>query len=132
VPMIRRYWPVAALLLFGVGCAPAGEQPAMQVANDFATALADADAQRACELLAPDTADLLESMSTLECEQALPALELPGGEMTEVQVWGDAAQARSADDVVFLRELDGQWVVVAAGCQEQEGGEPYQCDLQGS
>jgi hypothetical protein len=75
---------------------------------------------------------LLESLRPEGCQEALPTLDLPDAEVTEVEVWGDAAQARSEQDTLFLRELSDGWRVVAAGCQEQEGGEPYQCVLQGS
>ena len=94
-------------------------------------AVASADAERACELLAPNTVELLDSLRPEGCQRALPELELPDDEVSSIDVWGDAAQARSGRDVLFLRELHDGWRVVAAGCQAQEGGEPYQCVLQG-
>ena len=125
------WWPAALALIAATGCQVAGEEPALQVASEFAAA-AGSDAERACELLAPDTLELLESFRPEGCQEALPTFDLPDAEVTEVQVWGDAAKARSEQDTLFLRQLDVGWRVVAAGCQEEEGGEPYQCALQGS
>jgi len=122
----------AALILFATaGCQASGEESALRTASEFVTEIRS-DASRACELLAPDTVERLESLRPEGCEQALPGLDLPDAEVTGVQVWGDAAQARSGQDMLFLRELADGWRVVAAGCQEQEGGEPYQCVLEGS
>jgi hypothetical protein len=123
--------PAALVLAAVAGCRAAGEEPALRAASEFVTAMRS-DSGRACELLAPDTVELLESQRSEECRQALPSLDLPDAEVTEVQVWGDAAQVRSTLDTLFLRELDDGWRVVAAGCQEREGGEPYLCVLQDS
>jgi hypothetical protein len=124
--------PAAFALVAVVGCQVAGTDSARQVASEFVAAVATADAERACDLLAPNTVELLESLRPEGCQRALPELELPDAEVSNVDIWGDAAQARSERDVLFLRELDNGWRVVAAGCQAQEGGEPYQCVLQGS
>lgn len=121
----------ALALVATAGCQASGEEPALRTASEFVTEV-QPDAARACELLAPDTVEQLESLRPEGCEQALPSLDLPDAEVTDVQVWGDAAQARSGQDTLFLRELADGWRVVAAGCQEQEGGEPYQCVLAGS
>lgn len=124
---------LAALALAAVaGCQAAGADSAQQVASEFVAAVADSDAEHACELLAPRTVELLESLRPEGCQRALPELELPEAEVSSIDVWGDAAQARSGRDVLFLRELGDGWRVVAAGCQAGEGGEPYQCVLQGS
>jgi hypothetical protein len=132
LPVAGRLLPFALALAALTGCQVAGADPARQVASEFVAALATADAERACELLAPRTVELIESLRPEGCQQALPELELPDAEVSSVDVWGDAAQARSERDVLFLRELDDGWRIVAAGCQAQEGGEPYQCVLQGS
>lgn len=132
VTRCRVLWIPAVLVLIAVGgCQSAGQEPALQAASDFVDAVRS-DPGQACELLAPDTVELLESLRSQGCEQALPNLDLPNDQVTDVRVWGDAAQARSGQDTLFLRELDEGWRVVAAGCQEQEGGEPYQCVLQSS
>jgi len=122
---------VAVLAALATGCQAAEQDSARETAQEFVSAVGS-DAQRACELLAPDTVESLESLRPEGCQEALPSLELPDADVTDVQVWGDAAQARSGQDTLFLRELDDGWHVVAAGCQEQEGGAPYQCVLQSS
>ena len=123
--------PAALVLAAATGCQVAGEEPALAAASEFVTAVGS-DPDRACALLAPDTLELLESYRPEGCQEALPTFDLPDADVTQVQVWGDAAQARSEQDTLFLRELDDGWRVVAAGCQEQEGGEPFQCTIQGS
>jgi hypothetical protein len=129
-----RCLPVVLVLLVPgalTGCQAAGEEPALRTASEFVTAVGS-DPARACELLAPDTVEALESLRPEGCQRALPDLDLPEAAVTDVRVWGDAAQARSGQDTLFLRELDDGWRVVAAGCQAQEGGEPYQCVVQSS
>ena len=132
LPVASRLLPVVLALAAVAGCQAAGADPARQVASAFVAAIASSDSQRACDLLAPNTVELLESLRPEGCQRALPQLELPDAEVSSIDVWGDAARARSGQDVLFLRELDAGWRVVAAGCQAQEGGEPYQCVLQGS
>jgi hypothetical protein len=119
-------------MLWLAGCGSASEESARDAADRFVSALGSDDAGQACELLAPDTVSMLESLRPEGCERALPSLDLPGDQVTEVRVWGDAAQARSANDVLFLRELSDGWRVVAAGCQPRGESEPYECELGGS
>lgn len=114
------------------GCGSASEESARDAASRFVSALGSGDAAQACELLAPNTSSLLESLRPEGCEQALSSLQLPSEPVTEVQVWGDAAQARTPDDVLFLRELQDGWRVVAAGCQPRGESQPYECELEGS
>ena len=121
---------VAALLV--AGCGSAAEESARETADRFVSALGSDDAEQACELLAPNTSSLLESMSSQECAQALSSLDLPHDPVTAVQAWGDGAQVRTAGDVLFLRELQDGWRVVAAGCKPEGEGHPYDCDLEGS
>ena len=125
VPGARRRATVVAGLAVAAtlglaGCGSAGEQAAR-----------DADGEQACGLLAPDTERLLESLRPEGCQQALPSLDLPSDPVTDVQVWGDAAQARTAGGVLFLRDLQDGWRVVAAGCQPQGESRPYECVLAG-
>lgn len=117
-------------LLGAAGCGAAGEAPARDAATQFLTALEAADAERACGLLAPDTVESLESLRPEGCPQVLLSLGLPSDPVTEVEVWGDAAQARTAGDVLFLRELRDGWRLVAAGCRQRDGDRPYQCQLE--
>ena len=129
---VGRLVSVAFAFVAAAGCQVAGTDSARRVASEFVAAVATADAEGACELLAPATVELLESLRPEGCQRALPELDLPDAEVSSIDVWGDAAQARSGRDVLFLRELDDGWRVAAAGCREGEGGEPYQCVLQGS
>jgi hypothetical protein len=64
------------------------------------------------------------------CEAALTVEELPSGAVSEVQVWGDRAQVRTEEDVLFLVELDEGWRVAAAGCRPR-GDLPYLCEVGG-
>lgn len=121
---------VVALLMVA-GCGSASETSAREAADRFESALGSSEPGQACGLLAPDTADLLESLRPEGCEQALPALDLPRGQVSTIAVWGDAAQARAGDDVLFLRELRDGWHVVAAGCKPTGEDQPYECDLGG-
>jgi hypothetical protein len=125
-------WLSALALAGAAGCGAAEEENAREAATEFVTAVQSQDTGRACGLLAPDTVESLESQSSQQCQQALPSMELPGDQVTEVEVWGDAAQARSSSDVLFLRELADGWRVVAAGCQPQGADQPYECELEGS
>ena len=129
---IRPLLPAALLLAVVAGCQSAGADSARETASEFVTAVKSSDAGHACQLLAPDTMEMLEELRPEGCEQALPELDLPDAQISRIEVWGDAAQARSDQDVLFLRELTDGWRIEAAGCQEQEGGEPYQCALPGS
>jgi hypothetical protein len=58
------------------------------------------------------------------------ALNLPHDTVREVQVWGDAAQARVGDDTVFLREKAVGWRISGAGCAPN-GDRPYECEVGG-
>jgi hypothetical protein len=125
-------WNVA-VLLGSVGCGSPKEESAHAAADRFVAAVGSSDARQACDLLAPRTLEQLELTRHEGCEQALPSLGLPSDVVTEVQAWGDAAQARTAGDVLFLRELDAGWRVVAAGCRPpQDQNSPYECELEGS
>ena len=130
---VRGRWAatvcVAAALV--AGCGSATEESARETADQFVSALGSDDAEQACELLAPNTSSLLESMASQECAQALASLDLSHDPVTEVQAWGDSAQVRTASDVLFLRELQDGWRVVAAGCKPVGEGRPYDCDLEG-
>jgi hypothetical protein len=117
--------------LLGVaGCGAAGEAPARDAATEFVTALQSSDAERACGLLAPDTVESLESLRPEGCPRVLLSLGLPSDPVTEIEVWGDAAQARTANDVLFLRELSDGWRLVAAGCRREDAERPYRCQVE--
>jgi hypothetical protein len=106
------------------------ESEASAVAEAFSTAITNGDAAAACAVLAPETVEAMAASEGAPCEESLKPEELPGGAVGEVQVWGDRAQVRTGDDVLFLVELEEGWKVVAAGCVPQ-GERPYLCEVGG-
>ncbi|MET8161354.1 hypothetical protein ABZT47_33770 [Sphaerisporangium sp. NPDC005289] len=85
-------------------------------------------AQAACSLLAPSTAEDVGSGEG-GCAKAILRLGLPAGQGAgTARVWGDEAQVRLADDTVFLHRFAHGWLVRAAGCTPR-GERPYQCDV---
>ncbi|MFD1151669.1 hypothetical protein [Saccharothrix hoggarensis] len=121
--MIRFRWLLAAAMpaVLASGCGSGTEDLARRAAEEFTAAVAAGDAERACGLLTE------RARQDAECS----SLDLPGGAVESVEVWGDAAQARtSADDVLFLRELTSGWRVAGAGCAPQ-GERPYTCEVGG-
>lgn len=108
-----------ATLLVG-GCGSGTEDLVRRAAQDFSSAVADGDGARACGLLTE------QARENADCA----ALEVPGGPVEQVEVWGDAARVRTAGDVLFLRELAVGWRVSGAGC-EPRGDRPHECEVGG-
>ena len=103
-------------------------------ADAFAAGLRD-DPSAACDLLAPETLSRLEEEAGAGCVEALPAAGVSDpGRRLQVTVAGHAAQARFAQDTVFLALFDDGWKVVAAGCEHVSGdpADPYDCDVEGA
>jgi hypothetical protein len=125
---------LAALALSALaGCASVGERgtAAAAVATRLLTAVDDKDGAAACAVLAPDTASALEQSAGKPCAQAILDEDLPApGAVTGVDVYGQWAQVRLADDTIFLAVFPGGWRVVAAGCVPRQN-RPYNCELQG-
>ena len=115
--------------LSAAGCGAQADGPAGDVASGFVAAIADGDGERACGLLADDTVEFVESSRDEDCPAVLAALDLPSDPVSELQVWGDGAQARTAGDTLFLRDGPSGWRVVAAGCTSRTSG-PYSCELE--
>jgi ketosteroid isomerase-like protein len=116
-------------LAAGCGAEP-GQDAVTRAAGQWLTAARAQDAGALCRLLTPAAA---ESAATGDetCQQALGDLDLPGdGPVGAVQVWSDQAQVRTGGDTLFLTRLSSGWRVNAAGCQQQ-GDEPYDCDVEG-
>ena len=63
------------------------------------------------------------------CAAQLAALPDPGA-VTQLEVWGDTAQAHLAGDTVFLLRFPDGRRVSAAGCVPQ-GDAPYRCEVRG-
>ncbi|WP_447007013.1 hypothetical protein ACRAKI_11315 [Saccharothrix isguenensis] len=117
-----RWLPAVALpvsLLVG-GCGSGTEDVVRRAAGEFTAALAEGDSERACGLLTE------RAREGVECS----SLDLPGGSVESVEVWGDAAQVRTSDGVLFLRDLTSGWRVSGAGCTAQ-ADRPYKCEVGG-
>jgi hypothetical protein len=120
--VIRFRWLSAVALpavLVG-GCGTGSDDLVRRAAEEFTAAVASGDTDRACELLTE------RAREDVECS----ALDVPGGTVEAVEVWGDAAQVHTSDDVLFLRELTSGWRVAGAGC-EPRGERPYSCEVGG-
>jgi len=88
---------LAALL---TGCASAGEPDVAKVATAFEDPSGDAQAR--CDLLAPATLATFQSDSSAPCAD----VQLPGGEVSSVEIWGGDAQVRLGSDTLFLTRTD--------------------------
>ena len=117
---------VATLLL--AGCGGLSDDEVGRVAADFAAG----DPAERCALLAPGTVAALTGEESSSCEEALEQLPLGSGEVTEVQVWGEEAQAKLSDDTLFLTRTSSGWRVMAAACSAQGSELPYDCQVEGS
>jgi hypothetical protein len=83
----------------------------------------------ACDLLAPPTRHELEQSEGETCDKALEQQDLPtGGSAGDLEVYGDEAIAHLSDDVLFLTNVAGRWMVLAAGCTPQPD-QPYDCEV---
>jgi hypothetical protein len=117
--------PLAAAVLSG--CSDVRGPDAEQAAADFAGA---ADPTARCDLLAPATfASLVQDEGS--CAEAIEQLPVGSGEVLAVEVWGEEAQARLADDTLFLTRAEGGWRVSAAACTPA-GERRYDCQVEGS
>ncbi|MBB2912050.1 hypothetical protein FHS43_003330 [Streptosporangium becharense] len=118
---------VAALTASLTGCASADDVPAREAALRFYGAVEGGQGERACALLAPEAAESLRTGGET-CAAAVAQLDLPGGEVLGVQVWGDEAQVRLTRDTVFLHRFPAGWLVRGAGCRSR-GDLPYDCEV---
>lgn len=119
---------VLASALVLTGCAVDTTAPA-RAAVRFHTAVAAGQLDDACAMLSAETADRLPGPGQ-SCAEALRALRLrPGGDVTEVAVWGEDAQVRLTGDTLFLHRFGDVWRVRAAGCAPVPDL-PYECALE--
>jgi hypothetical protein len=117
-----RWFPAVALpavLVLG-GCGTGSDDLVRRAAEEFTSAVSSGDSDKACELLTE------RAREDVECS----SLDVPAGTVRSVEVWGDAAQVRTSDGVLFLRELTSGWRVSGAGCESQ-GERPYKCEVGG-
>jgi hypothetical protein len=119
----------AAVLL--AGCTPAAEPEARTAAEAFQAAVSSRDLSSACGLLSDSARDSLESAAGTPCAHALGRLDLAGGEVGQVNVWGDNAQAKVGPNALFLAEFTSGWKVTAAGCTFRSEDLPYDCNVEG-
>jgi hypothetical protein len=111
------------------GCATGQrEVGARTAAADFLAAMVDGDTSAACALLATTTREDLETSDGQPCSSALEAVDIAGGEVDGVAVWGDRAQARTSTGTLFLVEQASGWRVAAAGCTRADDS-TYDCRL---
>ena len=127
---------VAGALLAAGGCADAGDRgsAASEAALRLLTAAKDGDGAAACAVLAPDTAAAVSRSAGTSCAAAIGGAHLPSPATVEhVDVYGQWARVRLADDTVFLAAFPGGWRGVAAGCTSPpgDGERPYDCVVQG-
>jgi len=123
-----------ALVLMGSlvlsACASSQQDDATRAADGFVAAVTDRQADRACALLAPVTREELERSSGGPCAEVVLQEAAEPGRRLGVSTFGDMAQVRYAEDVLFLSRYSEGWRVVAAGCVAQ-GDEPYSCGIEG-
>jgi hypothetical protein len=117
-----------ALAVLLTGCSSASEPDVSTVASAFEDPSGNAQAR--CDLLAPATRATVESDASAPCADAIADVQLPGGQVSKVEVWGGDAQVRLGGDTVFLTQTDAGWKVTAAGCQSR-GEAPYDCEVDG-
>jgi hypothetical protein len=118
----------AALLLSGCGNLDA------DAVENVATTFADGgtDATTRCQLLAENTLTALVEDAGSACEEAIADLPIGTGSPTSVEVWGEEAQVKLADDTLFLTRTSDGWRVMAAACRPTGEEQPYDCQLEGS
>lgn len=129
--MSSRRALIALALAFPVlaGCASPDRDAVSAAAQALYDAVDHQDGTAGCAALTPKAAQSLESGGS-RCSEEIVKLDLRGGPIGGVEVWGDRAMLRAGTDTVFLAKLGGTgWRVAAAGCQEQPG-QPYECELE--
>ena len=113
------------------GSTRAAEPEARAAAEAFQAAVSSRDLVTACGLLSDSARSSLESAVASPCAQALGRLDLAGGEVGQVNVWGDNAQAKVGANALFLAEFTSGWKVTAAGCAFRSQDLPYDCNVEG-
>jgi hypothetical protein len=120
---------VSGLAVGATACASRPQRsPVSAAAVRFVTAVAHRDGAAACRDLTPDAQQSVTGATDVPCSKAVVSVDENGTAVSSVQVWGDAAQVHVGQDVVFLRQISGRWLVSAAGCTRQAEG-PYDCDV---
>ncbi|MCW2528343.1 MAG: hypothetical protein JWM76_3203 [Pseudonocardiales bacterium] len=96
----------------------------------FAQAIQAGSGGTACDLLTENAQSAASGATGVSCDEAILNVKETSTDVSSTQVWGDAAQVRVGDDVLFLRKQNDGWRVRAAGCQRKSNG-VYDCDVEG-
>jgi hypothetical protein len=127
-PSIAAVLAAAAVVL--TGCGDLSADDVESAARAFAAAEDDAEVR--CDLLAPSTLAALVQEESAPCDEVIGDVPIGTGDVMSVEVWGEEAQARLADDTLFLTRTSAGWRVMAAACTSQGEAKPYDCELEGS
>jgi hypothetical protein len=134
LPPVSRLAPpvialvVAAVAALAAGCGESDEDKVRAAVRDYGDAVAAKDYQRICdELIARELVQNLEEIG-LPCEVALrrglgsvrkPKLQIRAVRVVKeralVSVHSTAANQKPSDDVLQVREQDGEWRVAGIG-----------------
>jgi hypothetical protein len=121
------------LALAFVGCGTTDrEHDAAAVANRFHAALEARDGEAACAELNPETASKLQQQEKKPCQQAIVTSDIPkGASVADTRVYETSAFAQLAEGGAdFLDESAEGWWVSAAGCNQSQPEQPYDCELE--
>jgi hypothetical protein len=125
-------WLVIAGVALGLTASACSASPHRDVvasaAAAFASSLERGDGTAACRMLTTDARQAASGATDVPCAKAVTSVVEHGRAVHGVQVWGDAAQVRLGDDVLFLRCIAGKWRISAAGCKPRRVG-PYDCTV---
>ena len=122
--------PIALVAVAGVltGCSATQEPEVQRVASSFEDPSGDPEAR--CDLLLPATRAAFEQSESAPCTEAIQDLQLQGGSVESIEIWGGDAQVKLAGDTVFLNETSAGWRISSAACSPQ-GEAPYDCEVDG-
>jgi len=120
---------VAVVPLLLAGCGSLSSDEVRDVATLFA---GSEDGATRCDLLAAETLASLVEESSTACDEAIAEVPLGSGAVESIEVWGEQAQARLGDDVLFLTRTASGWRIAAAACTSRGEGLPYDCGLEAS
>lgn len=123
----------SVFLALGVtACSPGADNQAAKAASvQFYSDLQQGKAADACGLLFDQTRDKLAESEQGPCEQTLPSVVSPAGNLQKAEVFGRKAIVKFDNDTAFLVQQKDGWRVIAAACKEQSG-KPYDCQLEGN
>jgi hypothetical protein len=128
---------VLAVLLAvgGAGCGSGDDREQARAAvQQFYDAIRADDGGAACDQLADDTVEQLESQSGQSCDQVVTRLEYEGGEIARVEVYAMSADVElSSMEHAFLSEGSDGWKLAAIACTSKEGeaqSRPLDCEVE--